>query len=197
MADLDLEDAPAMPVPAPVPGPATTPTPTPNPDAQTTVNDFLDYTEFYPSDLVRSLTLIGDLDATYAEAVQQVHELTSLYCKLPQLPDRERPDPALLRKQIAQQLQTAINQREYAYTEAARLYEVTVRHCQRSSIIKRKLQAQPEPPSRDPTPPPVSPSALKRSYERPRLHLTFDGARKHLTPNRGRQRLQRHLVRRV
>ena len=184
----DVEDAPAMPVPAPVPGPATTPTPAPNPDAQTTVNDFLDYTEFYPSDLVRSLTLIGDLDATYAEAVQQVHELTSLYCKLPQLPDRERPDPALLRKQIAQQLQTAINQREYAYTEAARLYEVTVRHCQRSSIIKRKLQAQPEPPSRDPTPPPVSPSALKRSYERPRLHLTFDGARKHLTPNRGRQR---------
>jgi hypothetical protein len=188
MADLDLEDAPAMPVPAPAPGPATTPTPTPNPDAQTTVNDFLDYTEFYPSDLVRSLTLIGDLDSTYAEAVQQVHELTSLYCKLPQLPDRERPDPAVLRKQIAQQLQTAINQREYAYTEAARLYEVTVRHCQRSSIIKRKLQAQPEPPSRDPTPPPVSPSALKRSYDRPRLHLTFDGARKHLTPNRGRQR---------
>ena len=86
----DVEDAPAMPVPAPVPGPATTPTPAPNPDAQTTVNDFLDYTEFYPSDLVRSLTLIGDLDATYAEAVQQVHELTSLYCKLPQLPDRER-----------------------------------------------------------------------------------------------------------
>lgn len=188
----DVEDAPAMPVPAPAPapGPATTPTPAPNPDAQTTVNDFLDYTEFYPSDLVRSLTLIGDLDATYAEAVQQVHELTSLYCKLPQLANRERPDPALLRKQIAQQLQTAINQREYAYTEAARLYEVTVRHCQRSSIIKRKLQAQPEPPSRDPTPPPVSPSALKRSYERPRLHLTFDGARKHqhLTPNRGRQR---------
>ena len=104
----DVEDAPAMPVPAPAPapapGPATTPTPAPNPDAQTTVNDFLDYTEFYPSDLVRSLTLIGDLDATYAEAVQQVHELTSLYCKLPQLPDRERPDPALLRKQIAQQL---------------------------------------------------------------------------------------------
>ena len=190
----DVEDAPATQAQgqaqaqaqAATPAPA----PTPNPDAQTTVNDFLDYTEFYPSDLVRSLTLIGDLDATYAEAVQQVHELTSLYCKLPQLPDRERPDPALLRKQIAQQLQKAINQREYAYTEAARLYEVTVRHCQRSSIIKRKLQAQPEPPSRDPTPPPVSPSALKRSYERPRLHLNFDGARKHLTPNpnRGRQR---------
>ncbi|KAF2633147.1 hypothetical protein BU25DRAFT_80 [Macroventuria anomochaeta] len=166
----DVEDAPTIPAP------------TPNPDAQTTVNDFLDYTEFYPSDLVRSLTLIGDLDATYADAVQQVHELTSLYCKLPSLPERERTDPALLRKQIAQQLQKAINQREYAFTEAARLYEVTVRHCQRSSIIKRKLQAQPEPPSRDPTPPPVSPQALKRSYDRPRLHLTFDGGRnKHQT----------------
>lgn len=166
MSMTDVEDAPAAHPPAPAPAP--------NPDAQTTVNDFLDYTEFFPSDLVRSLTLIGDLDATYADAVQQVHELTALYCKLPQLPDRERPDPALLRKQIAQHLQKAINQREYAYTEAARLYEVTLRHCQRSSIIKRKLQAQPEPPSRDPTPPPVSPSAVKRTYDRPRLHLTFE-----------------------
>lgn len=166
MAD-DAEDAPTIPLPAP------------NPDAQTTVNDFLDYTEFFPSDLVRSLTLIGDLDATYAEAVQQVHELTSLYCTLPALPERARPDPAVLRKQIAQQLHRAIDQREHAFTEAARLYEVTVRHCKRSSIIKRKLQAQPEPPSRDPTPPPVSPQVLKRSYERPRLHLTFDGARHH------------------
>jgi hypothetical protein len=161
----DVEDAPPVPPPAP------------NPDAQTTVNDFLDYTEFYPSDLVRSLTLIGDLDANCADAVQQIHELTALYCKLPQLPERERTDPARLRQQIAQQLQTAISQREYAHKEAERLYEVTKRHCQRASIIKRKLQAQPEPPSRDPTPPPVSPTALKRSYERPRLHINFDGGR--------------------
>lgn len=155
--------------------------PAPNPDAQTTVNDFLDYTEFFPSDLVRSLTLIGDLDSNYGDAVQQVHDLTALYGQLPALPEQERPDPILLRKQIAQFLQKAINQREYAYAEASRLYEVTVRHCQRSSIIKRKLQAQPEPPSRDPTPPPVSPSAQRsyvRNYERtPHLRLTLDGAR--------------------
>lgn len=155
--------------------------PAPNPDAQTTVNDFLDYTEFFPSDLVRSLTLIGDLDSTYRDAVQQVHDLTALYGQLPALPEQERPDPVALRKQIAQFLQKAINQREYAYTEASRLYEVTVRHCQRSSIIKRKLQAQPEPPSRDPTPPPVSPSAQRsyvRNYERPpHLRLTLDGGR--------------------
>jgi hypothetical protein len=155
--------------------------PAPNPDAQTTVNDFLDYTEFFPSDLVRSLTLIGDLDSNYRDAVQQVHDLTALYGQLPTLPEQERADPVLLRKQIAQHLQKAINQREYAYTEASRLYEVTVRHCQRSSIIKRKLHAQPEPPSRDPTPPPVSPSAQRsyvRNYERtPHLRLTFDGGR--------------------
>ncbi len=155
--------------------------PVANPDAQTTVNDFLDYTEFFPSDLVRSLTLIGDLDSTYHDAVQQVHELTVLYGKLPALPEHERPDPTLLRKQIAQQLQTAINQREYALAEASRLYEVTVRHCQRSSVIKKKLQAQPQPPSRDPTPPPISPSAQRmppRTYERaPHMRLPLDNGR--------------------
>lgn len=168
-AMADVEEAPPVPAAAP------------NPDAQTTVNDFLDYTEFYPSDLVRSLTLIGDLDAHCADAVQQIHELTALYCQLPQLPARERArcDPAALRRQIARQLQTAIRQREHAHKEAERLYEVTKRHGQRAAIIKRKLQAQPEPPSRDPTPPPVSPAALKRTYERPRLHISFDPARDH------------------
>jgi hypothetical protein len=163
-----------------------------NPDAQTTVNDFLDYTEFFPSDLVRSLTLIGDLDSTYRDAVQQVHDLTALYGQLPSLSEQERPDPISLRKQISQSLQKAINQREYAYTEASRLYEVTVRHCQRSSIIKRKLQAQPEPPSRDPTPPPVSPTAQRsyhRNYERaPHLRLTFDGGRHGAVAARPRDR---------
>jgi hypothetical protein len=75
--------------------------PTPNPDAQATVNDFLDYTEFFPSDLVRSLTLIGDLDSTYRDAVQQVHDLTSLYGQLPTLPEQERTDPVLLRRRLS------------------------------------------------------------------------------------------------
>ncbi|CAO2648653.1 Nn.00g079200.m01.CDS01 [Neocucurbitaria sp. VM-36] len=176
----EAEDAPEMAQPAP------------NPDAQTTVNDFLDYTEFFPSDLVRSLTLIGDLDSTYHDAVQQVHELTALYGKLPTISENERPDPTLLRKQISQQLQKAINQREFAFAEASRLYEVTVRHCQRSSVIKRKLQAQPQPPSRDPTPPPVSPQAQRstnRDYIRaPHLRLTFDAGRHGANTSRPRDR---------
>lgn len=182
----EADDAPEMAQPAP------------NPDAQTTVNDFLDYTEFFPSDLVRSLTLIADLDSTYSDAVQQVHELTVQYGKLPALPEQERPDPVLLRKQIAQHLQKAINQREFAYTEASRLYEVTVRHCQRSSVIKRKLQAQPQPPSRDPTPPPVSPSAhrpVNRDYIRPaHLRLTFDGGRHGANTSRPRDRHRKTAV---
>ncbi|PZC95662.1 TNG2, Chromatin remodeling protein, contains PhD zinc finger [Pyrenophora tritici-repentis] len=107
----EADDAPEMAQPAP------------NPDAQTTVNDFLDYTEFFPSDLSRSLTLIRDLDFSYKEHVQKVHELTALYGKLPTLPEHERPDPVALRKQIAQHLRNAGNKREFSYTEASRLYE--------------------------------------------------------------------------
>lgn len=176
----DHGDAPELPLPAP------------DPDAQTTVNDFLDYTEFFPSDLVRSLTLIGDLDSTYRDHVQQVHELTVLYGKLPALAEQDRPDPVALRRTIARYLQTAINQREYAFTEASRLYEVALRHCKRSNIIKKKLQAQPEPPSRDPTPAPVSPSAHRpayRSYIRPpHLRLTFDTGRHAANTSRPRDR---------
>lgn len=165
--------------------------PAPNPDALATVNDFLDYTEYFPSDLVRSLTLIGDCDANYRDAAHHVHELTALYGKLPALAEQERPDPVRLRSQIAHQLQQAISQRQFAFAEASRLYDVSVRHCQRSSVIRRKLQAQPQPPSRDPTPPPISPQAA-RSQNRhndktPHLRLTFDAGR-HGPPSSARPR---------
>ncbi|OCK75741.1 hypothetical protein K432DRAFT_307848 [Lepidopterella palustris CBS 459.81] len=158
-----------------------TPQPPSNPDAQTTVNDFLDYTEFFPSDLVRSLTLIGKLDARYLDTTQRVHELTKTYGNLPKLPVNERPDPIALRKEISSYLDQAIYFRESTFAEAARLNEVAERHSHRLAIIKRKLQALPQPPSRDPTPAPVSPQAtrsLNRNFERtPRLHLHFEGSR--------------------
>ena len=47
-----------------------------DPDAQATVTDFLDYTEYLPSDLARSLTLIHKLDDVYFTATDTVHELT-------------------------------------------------------------------------------------------------------------------------
>lgn len=154
------------------------PQPVANPDAQTTLNDFLDYTEFFPSDLIRSLRLIGDLDQTYVDATQAVHQLTVKYGKLPELPQGERPDPVALRRDIAHALDKALYARESSFAEASRLYEVAERHKHRIGIIKRKLQAQPEPPSRDPTPVPVSPQApraLNRNFGTPHLRLTFDG----------------------
>lgn len=154
-----------------------TPQPAANPDAQTTVNDFLDYTEFFPSDLVRSLRLIGDLDQTYIDATQAVHHLTVKYGKLPTISAADRPDPTALRKEIAQVLDKAIYARESSYAEASRLFEVADRHKHRIGIIKRKLQAQPEPPSRDPTPVPVSPQAprtFNRNFGAPHLRLTLD-----------------------
>jgi hypothetical protein len=161
--------------------PDMTPQPAPNPDQQATFNDFLDYTEFFPSDLQRSLRLIKKLDLDSNRAVQNVHELTVQYGKLPTVPADERPDPAALRRSIATTLEKAIQCRESSYAEAARLAEVAERHGQRIKIIKRKLQALPEPPSRDPTPVPQSPQAsrsLHRSIDRPpQLRLTLDNAR--------------------
>ncbi|KAF2118636.1 hypothetical protein BDV96DRAFT_610652 [Lophiotrema nucula] len=169
-----------------------TPQPAANPDAQTTVNDFLDYTEFFPSDLVRSLRLIGNLDSTYQEATQTVHDLTKQYGRLQDIPANGRPEPTVLRRQISAALEKAIYTRESSYTEATRLYEVAERHCHRLVIIKRKLQALPQPPSRDPTPVPVSPQAarsLARPYERgPRLHLHFDPSRHGASRPRDRDR---------
>jgi hypothetical protein len=153
-----------------------------DPDAQATVHDFLDYTEYFPSDLYRSLTLIGKLDLEYKEAAQKVHELTALYGHLPKLDASVRPDPADLRVKISTALNKAIRYREAACAEAIRLQEVSQRHHKRVSVIIKKLKELPKPPSRDPTPAPLSPQAL-RSAKRteperaPRLTLHVAGGR--------------------
>ncbi|CRG85891.1 Chromatin modification-related protein YNG2 [Talaromyces islandicus] len=134
-----------------------------DPDAQATVTDFIDYTEYLPSDLIRSLTLIRGLDETYVEATQAVHQLTKVYGQLPDLPPDSRPNPQDLREQISVQLNRAINAREASYAEANRLHEVVERHHGRLGNIKKKLSLLPKPPSREPTPAPLSPAAVKRS----------------------------------
>lgn len=128
--------------------------PPPDPDAQATVTDFLDYTEYLPSDLVRSLTLIGKLDEAYLDCTDQAHALTKAYGSLPNVPLTERPNAQHLRQQISYHLDRAINARESAYAEAARLYDAVDRHSSRLTSISSKLKALPKPPSRDPTPAP-------------------------------------------
>ncbi|KAI6085223.1 hypothetical protein F4821DRAFT_261239 [Hypoxylon rubiginosum] len=61
-----------------------------NQEAQTTVSDFVDFTEYLPSGLVRSLTKIGTLDQgtldqAYAEASTNVSDLTTTWGQLPML----------------------------------------------------------------------------------------------------------------
>lgn len=123
-----------------------------DPDAQATVSDYVDYTEYLPADLIRSLTLIRGLDERYLESTQTVHELTKTYGQLPDIPSDARPSPPVLRREISRYLDRAINARESAYGEACRLYDVVDRHFDRLGCIKQKLRALPHPVPRDPSP---------------------------------------------
>ena len=134
-----------------------------DPDAQATVTDFLDYTEYLPSDLMRSLTLIRGLDETYLTNSYAVHDLAKQYGALPNLPAHSRSDPQALRTNISTHLDRALNARESSYAEACRLYDVADRHYNRLSSIIAKLHALPKPPSRDPTPEPLHSPEVKRS----------------------------------
>lgn len=134
-----------------------------DPDAQAAVTDFLDYTEYLPADLIRSLTLIRGLDETYQSASSTLDDLTKLYGSLPSLAPAARPDPQDLRDQISSQLDMALNSRDSSYAEACRLFDVAERHQNRLKSIIAKLNAIPKPPSRDPTPQPQPSVQVKRS----------------------------------
>ncbi|KAL4992168.1 hypothetical protein BDW68DRAFT_150673 [Aspergillus falconensis] len=156
-----------------------------DPDAQATVTDFIDYTEYLPADLLRSLTLIRGLDKRYLDSAQSVHDLTKKYGQLPDLPSNARPDPSALRRDISAQLDSAINARESAYAESCRLYDVVDRHFNRLDSIRQKLEALPKPAEREPTPPqPLTnakrPRTSKKDDAPPtttRITLRLDGAR--------------------
>ncbi|KXH63397.1 PHD-finger domain-containing protein [Colletotrichum salicis] len=111
-----------------------------DPDAQATVTDFLDFTEYLPSDMTRSLTLIGKLDQTYTEASINIHNLTSTWGKLPSIPAEERPSPVQLRADISDSLNHAVSSRVYAHAEAVRMSENVNRHYNRANTILAKLK---------------------------------------------------------
>ena len=147
-----------------------------DPDAQATITDFLDYTEYLPSDLTRSLTLIRKLDDIYITAADTVHGLTKEYGLLPSMSPSKRPSSHDLRHDISYNLDHAISCRESSYGEASRLFEMVDRHYNRLTSIISKLHALPKPPSRDPTPVPRSPKASRKTPP-PRITLRLDGAR--------------------
>lgn len=159
-----------------------------DPDAQATVTDFLDYTEYLPSDLIRSLTLISKLDETYLSSANTVHDLTKVYGSLPNAPQDNRPNAQDLRQEVSRNLDYAIEAREASFAEASRLYEVVDRHFNRLTSIISKLNSLPMPPSRDATPTPqlqtshtsrvkVIPAEIEDDPPPQRITLRFDGQR--------------------
>lgn len=160
-----------------------------DPDAQATVTDFLDYTEYLPSDLTRSLTLIRKLDEDYIRSSARVHGLAKIYGALPSVPAHARLDPQSLRSEMSGQLARALDMRGSAFVEASRLYDVVDHHYTRLASILSKLQAMPQPPSREASPaarPSASPQTQRARNTRqvvdadapaPRITLRLDGAR--------------------
>ena len=152
-----------------------------DPDAQATVTDFIDYTEYLPSDLERALSLVGKLDQVYETTTEELHELLKDYCLLPRGDDKQASvlEAEALRARISQKLNLAVHVREAAFVEASRLHDDMSRHKARLTSIHTKLKALPKPPSRDPTPQPAqSPQIMKRELgDGQRLKLRVDGAR--------------------
>ncbi|KAL7627066.1 hypothetical protein AAE478_003842 [Parahypoxylon ruwenzoriense] len=111
-----------------------------DPDAQATVTDFLDFTEYLPSDMLRSLTLIGKLDQSYIDASANVNDLTTTWGKLPALPVDQRPASVKLRAEISESLNRAVSSRVFSHAEALRMYDNVTRHYHRIQTILSKLQ---------------------------------------------------------
>ncbi|KAI1000471.1 hypothetical protein K3495_g7725 [Podosphaera aphanis] len=148
-----------------------------DPDAQASIADFLDFTEYLPSDMVRSLTLIGHLDQTYHKASTNIHSLTMDYGQLPSVTPQKRPDPTQLRADISKNLEGAINARTLALAEAHHMTVIVQRHYSRIQSILSKLQAISDnyPSSRE-----ASPAALQTkspiAARAPKITLRMDGA---------------------
>lgn len=115
-----------------------------DPDAQTTVTDFLDFTEYLPSDIVRSLTLIGKLDEAYVDASINVNDLTRKWGQLPTLEQKERPSTVQLRADISEQLSQALSSRVASHAEATKVSETINRHYHKVQVLLSKLQAMME-----------------------------------------------------
>lgn len=142
-----------------------------DPDAQATVTDFLDFTEYLPSDMIRSLTLIGNLDQTYIDASINVDKLSTAYAQLPSLAPDAGPEPHELRAHISSNMSDALNARTLSHAEACRISEIVNRHVSRAKNILSKLQAMAEayPSSRE-----ASPNASPQAQRTPKITLRLE-----------------------
>lgn len=112
-----------------------------DPDVQATVMDFLDFTEYLPSDIIRSMTLVGKLDHKNRSFTAKVNDLTERWSQLPNIPTQDRLDPIALRADISRSLDCAVGSRVYSHVEALRIQESVNRHYNRAKYILNKLES--------------------------------------------------------
>ncbi|KAK3107994.1 hypothetical protein LTR53_017895, partial [Teratosphaeriaceae sp. CCFEE 6253] len=164
--------------------------PPPDPDIAATLSDFSSYTEHFPSQLTRALTLIESQRLRAEQKIALIHDATTTYSIRPTL--TEKPDPIKLRRDISHALEDAERACRMAVAEAKRMDDTCQREAKRLDLVVERLNAQPLPPSRDPTPEQhtalTSPN-LKRErrmsmraddarVEKPSRHLTDKAATK-------------------
>nr|POE88121.1 inhibitor of growth protein 3 [Quercus suber] len=154
-------------------------------DIQTTLSDFLNYTEHLPSGVQRTLTLLRDQRMRAERNIASIHEKSTIYSKLPNTKE-ERPDPVRLRRDISYALEDAERSCRMAVVEATRLHDTCERESRRLDLVMTRLRSQPMPPSRDPTPEAhqalTSPN-LKRERgvsTRAEQHVTIEKVTRHL-----------------
>ncbi|KAK3900106.1 inhibitor of growth protein 3 [Staphylotrichum tortipilum] len=146
-----------------------------DPDAQATVSDFLDFTEYLPADIARSLTLIGNLDEAYIDASESVHARTALWGQLPALPPDQKIDAVELRGQASADLHHALNSRIFSVAEAQRMAENVYRHYARAGTILGKLRTMLENyPAADEQKSPVTAKSPQMSRA-PKMNMRADG----------------------
>jgi hypothetical protein len=108
-----------------------------DPDAQATVSDFLDFTEYLPADIARSLTLVGNLDNIYVDESTKLHDLTTAW-------GVEKNGAIELRDGLADDAIHSVNQRAFALAESQRMIENVNRHHFRAKTIRAKLETMRE-----------------------------------------------------
>lgn len=169
-----------------------------DPDAQATVTDFLDFTEYLPSDMLRSLTLVGKLDQIHLEASRKAHDFTKSYGELPLIHDRKRPRPIQVRADASQTMNEAVKCRILSHAEAHRMAVNVDRHYNRAKTILAKLQAMAEtyPTSRDASPVPQTAPNSPQTVRPSKITLRLDGARSTASGNIG-PRVPRHRAPRI
>ena len=112
-----------------------------DPDAQAAITDFLDFTEYLPSDVARSFTLVKELEHKYTQTTASVRQLIAPYQELQLKAPVEAIDASKTKMSISEKLNVAIRTRALAEAEARRTAENVARHQQKLFQIQGKLDS--------------------------------------------------------